>query len=78
MLCIPVLEPNLNGALSHVNLLCDTIPHGSGWGRILIELYLERVELVLCSPLTLLILLLLGESTLAWWTARRRAIGGDG
>lgn len=37
-LSIPILEPDLNGALGHVDFLSDSLTCGSSRGRILVEL----------------------------------------
>lgn len=72
----PVLEPDLHRSLRHVDILSDLFPHGGRRRRVLVELYLQRRELVLRRPLTFLILLLLCQGALARWAARRRSTGG--
>lgn len=72
----PVLKPDLHRSLRHVDILSDAFPHGSRRGRVLVELYLQRRELVLRRPLTFLILLLLCQGALSRWAARRRSTGG--
>lgn len=62
---IPVLKPDLHRALSHVDLRSYALACCGSGSRVLIELNLERYELILSSPLSLLIPLLLGESALA-------------
>jgi len=59
--CLPILEPNLNRPLGHVNLIGYPIPHGGSGSRVLAELDLQRCQLILRGPLPLLVLLLLGE-----------------
>ena len=65
MIVIPVLKPNLHGALRHVDILGDAFPHGGCRGRVLVKLDLQGDELILRGSLSLLILLLLSESALA-------------
>lgn len=67
---IPVLEPNLNRPLRHVDLLRNTLSDNRSRGGVLVELDLERAQLVLCSTLTLGILLLLREGALARGSTR--------
>lgn len=76
--CIPVLKPNLNGALRHVNVLSDALADCGGRGGILVELDFQSAELILCSPLALLVLLLLCEGAFSRWTTGRGSDGGDG
>ena len=66
---IPVLEPDLHGPLGHVDVLGNSFSNKGGRCRILVELYFKQDKLILCCPLPLLVLLLLSESTFAWWTA---------
>lgn len=74
-----VLEPNLHRALSHVDLLGDSLANVGIWGRVLVELCFQSDELVLGGSLTLLILLLLGKSALSWRTsACTSGLGGGG
>lgn len=68
-----VLEPDLDGAFRHVDLVSDAVAD-AGCGRgVLVELDLEGGELVLGGALTLLVLLLLSEGALA-----RRTLGEAG
>ena len=60
----PILKPNLNGAFSHVDFLGDSLAYGRCGRWVLVEFHLEREELVLSCPLTLLVLLLLREGAL--------------
>ena len=81
---IPILEPDLNGALRHVDLLGNPLPYGCGRSGVLVEFHLKGSQLILGSPLTLLILLLLRQCTLSIgtfqavgrWCGRRRWGGG--
>lgn len=68
---IPVLEPNLNRTLRHVDLVSNALSHICGRGGVLVELHLERCQLILCGSLSFLVLLLLGQGALPW-----RALGG--
>lgn len=70
-MCSPVLEPNLDRALCHVDVSRYSLPHHGSGRWVLVELDLERHELILCSSLTLLVLLLLGEGALPGRSARR-------
>lgn len=68
----PVLEPDLDRPFGHVNLHGDAFPDlGSGRG-VLVKLHLQYGELVLGRSLPLLVLLLLGESTLPGQSLRLR------
>lgn len=69
---LPVLEPDLNGSLGHVDFLGDALADGSSGRGVLVELHFEGDELVLGSTLTLVVLLLLGQGALA----QRAAVGG--
>ena len=62
---VPVLEPDLNGAFSHVDFLGNSLAHTGGRCWVLVEFHLERQQLVLRRPLALLILLLLGKGALS-------------
>lgn len=61
----PVLKPNLNRALSHIDVLRYSFTSGSCRGGVLVEFHLEKNQLVLSGPLALVVLLLLGESALS-------------
>jgi hypothetical protein len=65
----PILKPNLNRPFRHVDLLSNAFAYICGGGGVLVEFDLERDELILCGPLSLLILLLLGECALAGWSS---------
>lgn len=65
-----VLEPNLHGTLSHVDFLGNSLPCGSSRSRVLVEFHLESRQLILGSPLALVVLLLLGQGAFAMRTAR--------
>ena len=69
-LCAAVLEPDLDGALRHVDFLGDALTHDGGGCGVLVELGFEGDELVLCGALALLVLLLLGEGALPGRAAR--------
>lgn len=62
---IPVLKPDLDGSLRHVDFLGNTFTNIGSRCGILVELDLERGQLVLGGTLSLLVLLLLGEGALA-------------
>jgi len=62
---LPVLEPDLDRSFSHVDIRGNTLSDHSGGCGILAELDLEGEQLILCSPLSLLILLLLSQCALA-------------
>ena len=72
---LPVLEPDLNRSLGHVNVRGNTLPdHGGGCG-VLVKLDLECDQLILCSPLSLLVLLLLSQGALARGSAGAVEVG---
>ena len=62
---IPILEPDLYRAFSHVDIAGDTLTGGSGRSGVLVEFNLQRDQLILGSPLALVVLLLLGQSALS-------------
>ena len=64
---LPVLEPNLNGPLRHVDFICNAFADIGCGSRVLVELDFEGSKLVLGSTLALLVLLLLCQSALARW-----------
>ena len=64
----PILKPYLNRPLSHVNVCSDAFAHGCCGCWVLVKLDLQRDELFLSGPLTLLIFLLLREGAFTWWT----------
>ena len=68
---LPVLEPDLDGALGHVDLFCDSLSDRGSWCWVLVELDLECRKLVLGRTLSFLVLLLLGEGALARWSPGR-------
>ena len=72
----PVLKPDLNRPLRHINVLGNLLSHGGRRGGVLVEFLLQRDQLVLRGALALLVLLLLGQGALARRAARRR--GGAG
>ena len=61
----PILEPDLDGTLGHVDILCYPLSHRRRGCGVLIELHLKRHQLVLCGSLPLLVFLLLGERAFA-------------
>ena len=61
----PVLEPDLDRPFGHVDLLGDSLADSGGGSRVLVEFQLQSGELVLGSPLSLLVLLLLSQGALA-------------
>ena len=65
----PVLEPYLNRAFRHVDLLGYLLPHDCCGRRVLAEFPLECDQLVLRSSLSLLVLLLLRQSALTRWSS---------
>jgi len=67
----PVLEPDLDRSLCHVDFLSYPVSHFSSGSRVLAEFELESRELVLGRPLPLLVLLLLGQGTLSRGPPRR-------
>lgn len=69
---IPILEPDLDGAFRHVDLLRDAFSHGRRGRGILGKLMFQRDQLILGGPLPLLVLLLLGQGTLPRRSSRRR------
>ena len=79
---IPILEPDLNRALSHVDFLSNPVTNRCCRGRVLVEFNFEKRQLILGGSLAFLVLLLLSQSTLAGWTTRLRrrsvAIGARG
>lgn len=66
---LPVLEPDLNRPLGHVDLLSNAFSNPSGRGGILVEFHLQGVQLLLRRPLPLLVLLLLSKCALAGWSS---------
>lgn len=68
---LPVLEPDLYRALSHVDLLRDALANDGSGSGVLVELHLQRQQLFLGGALALLVLLLLGQGALARGAARR-------
>jgi len=62
---IPVLEPNLNRPFGHVDFLGNSLTDGGSGCGVVVEFHLQCRQLILCSTLSLLVLLLLSESTLA-------------
>jgi hypothetical protein len=69
---VPILEPDLHRALSHVDLLGNPLANYCGRSGISVELDLEGDELVLGGSLAFLIFLLLGEGALARWPSSPR------
>ena len=65
MLNSPILEPNLNRSLRHIDFLGDTFPNAGSWRGIFVELNLKEDKLILSCPLAFLVLLLLSESALS-------------
>lgn len=63
--CSPVLEPNLNGTLCHVDFGCNSLSGSSSGCGILVEFNFEGDQLILSGALPLLISLLLGKCALA-------------
>ena len=83
---IPILEPNLDRPFGHVDFFGYPFAHSCSGGRVLVKLELKSGELVLGCPLTLLVLLLLGQGTLsrralrnvAWSLTRSSRLGRGG
>lgn len=71
----PILKPYLNGTFRHVDFLGDSFPNRASGCRILVELDLQRNELLLGGALPFLILLLLGQGAFPWRATRRRGSG---
>ncbi len=71
----PVLEPYLNRPFGHANVLRYTLAYRRSRCSVVIELDLQRNQLILCGSLPFLIFLLLGEGALPWWTTRVARIG---
>jgi len=71
----PILEPDLHRSFCHTDVLSDPLAYRSSWRRVLVEFDLQSGKLVLCSSLTLLILLLLRKGALSGWAARGRGTG---
>ena len=71
----PVLEPDLNRSLSHVDVGGNAFPDHGCWRGIFVELDLECHQLILCGPLSLGILLLLCQGALAGRTTRAVEVG---
>jgi hypothetical protein len=69
MQCLPVLEPDLDGSLRHVDFLCYPLANTGGGSGVLVELEVEDHDLVLSGSLALLVLLLLSEGALPRGTA---------
>lgn len=67
---LPILEPNLNRPLRHVDFISNAFADIGCGSRVLVELDFKGSKLVLGSTLALLVLLLLCQSALA-----RRALG---
>jgi len=65
----PVLEPNLNRSLRHVNVIGNTFSDEGSRSWVLVELDLKCKELILCGSLSLLVLLLLSQGALPWWAS---------
>jgi hypothetical protein len=61
----PILEPDLNRSLGHVNFLSNPVPNGGCGCWVLVEFKFEGRELVLSGTLSLLVLLLLRQRALA-------------
>lgn len=75
---IPVLEPNLHRTLGHIDIRGNSFAGGSGRSGVLVEFYFEGGQLILGSPLALVVLLLLGQGTLAMRASGGRVGGGGG
>ena len=69
----PILEPNLDRPLGHADILRDAFPDCGCRRGVSDELVFECEKLLLCRSLPFLVLLLLGERALAWWSARCRS-----
>lgn len=69
---LPILEPDLNGSLGHVNVRGDALSGRRSGGRVLVEFHFQSDKLILGSPLTFVVLLLLSQSALARRSARGR------
>lgn len=64
---LPVLEPDLDRTLRHVDFVGYPITNISGGCGVFAEFELQGSELILSRPLPLLILLLLGQGALSRW-----------
>lgn len=64
----PILEPDLDGTLSHIDILCYALSDDSSGSGVFVELHFERHQLVLSSPLPFLVLLLLSEGAFTRWS----------
>lgn len=73
-LLLPVLEPDLDRSLGHVNFRGYSFAGSSSRSGVLVELDFECHQLVLSGPLSLLVSLLLGEGAFPRWSARGRAL----
>ena len=67
---LPVLEPYLHGPFGHVDILRDAFSDQSSGCRVLVEFDLQKYQLILSRPLTLLVLLLLCKGALPRRTPR--------
>lgn len=56
---LPVLKPNLHRSLCHIDIFRYSLPHGGCGCRVLVEFHFQGDQLILCSTLSLLVLLLL-------------------
>lgn len=72
---LPILEPDLNGSLGHVDVLCDAFPSGRSGCGILVKFNFEGDQLILRGPLAFVVLLLLSQSAFARRAARSRVRG---
>ena len=75
---IPVLEPDLHGTLGHVDIRGNPFTGGSGRGWVLVEFHFEGGQLILGCALTFVVLLLLGQGTLAMRPSGGRVGGWSG
>lgn len=69
---IPVLEPDLNRPLSHVDFIGNSFTDSGGRCGVVVEFHLQSCQLILGGALSLLVLLLLSESALARGSSRSR------
>lgn len=75
LLHVPVLEPDLNRAFRHVDLICNSLADSGRGCGVLAELHLQGGQLILGGALSLLVLLLLGEGALPRGPSGGRAGG---
>lgn len=69
----PVLEPNLHGPLSHVDILGNSFARSGGRSRVLVKFHFESRQLILSGTLAFVVLLLLSQSAFAMRPATSRS-----